>query len=126
MNHPWFIGDSIILEDNIIKTKKDITLSVRFPAEHARSLIEKGSITVDGISLTCFEIGADTFKVALIEHTLNETALHTQKAGDLINLEFDIIGKYVERLMQPHAGTQKSTYKHNRYLKTIQQTPRRK
>lgn len=62
-------------------------------------IIEKGSITIDGISLTVAELGDDYFKVSVIPHTGSETTLLTKKPGDVVNLENDVIGKYVERML---------------------------
>jgi riboflavin synthase len=75
---------------------------VRFslPAELARYVVEKGSITVDGVSLTVVEAGDDFFTVSLIPETLSATTLGSRQVGDLVNLEVDAIAKYVERLMQ--------------------------
>jgi riboflavin synthase len=71
-------------------------LTVRAPATLARSLVEKGSIGVDGVSLTIAEREGETFSVALIPHTLEVTTLGTAKVGDPVNLEVDVIAKYVE------------------------------
>lgn len=75
---------------------------VRFslPNELARYVVEKGSITVDGVSLTVVEAGDDYFSVSLIPETLSATTLGSRAVGDLVNLEVDAIAKYVERLMQ--------------------------
>jgi riboflavin synthase len=75
---------------------------VRFslPADLARYVVEKGSITVDGVSLTVVEAGDDFFTVSLIPETLSATTLGSRQVGDLVNLEVDAIAKYVERLMQ--------------------------
>ena len=64
-------------------------------------IVEKGSITIDGISLTVAYVDAHCFKVSIIPHTQQVTALHDRKVGDIVNLECDIIGKYVEKLMCP-------------------------
>lgn len=72
-----------------------------------RYIIEKGSIAIDGISLTVAKVDADSFSVSIIPHTLSETILAEKKPGDTVNLENDCIGKYVERLMtfdQNHSG----------------------
>ena len=61
--------------------------------------VEKGSIAVNGISLTVFNSGINTFSVAIIPYTYENTAMHALKEGDKVNLEFDIIGKYVAKLM---------------------------
>ena len=63
-------------------------------------VIEKGSITVDGISLTCYNVNKTGFTVAIIPHTFENTNFSKLKAGDTVNLEFDIIGKYVKRLVK--------------------------
>ena len=75
---------------------------VRFslPAELARYVVEKGSITVDGVSLTVVDASDDSFSVSLIPETLAATTLGSRDLGDIVNLEVDAIAKYVERLMQ--------------------------
>ena len=70
------------------------------PAALLRYVVEKGSITVDGISLTVAEALDDGFAVAVIPHTLAVTTLGTRQVGDPVNLEVDIVAKYVERLIQ--------------------------
>ncbi len=70
-------------------------------ADLLRYIVEKGSITIDGISLTVAYVDAHCFKVSIIPHTQQVTALHDRKVGDIVNLECDIIGKYVEKLMRP-------------------------
>ena len=82
-------------------------LRVQMPKEMARYLVEKGSITVDGVSLTCFDVRADSFAIALIPHTMNVTSLGSRNVGDRVNLEVDVIAKYVERLLIPHNGEAK-------------------
>ena len=71
----------------------------RFPTELGRYIAMKGSITVDGISLTIAGLGADWFEVAIIPHTWRETTLGDLKAGDRVNIEVDVLAKYVERLL---------------------------
>jgi riboflavin synthase len=75
--------------------------TVRFglPAQVARYVVEKGSITVDGVSLTVAEVGEDWFSVGLIPTTLKLTTLGHKSVGDPVNLEVDVIAKYVERLL---------------------------
>jgi riboflavin synthase len=75
-------------------------LSVEAPQEVARYLIEKGSIGVDGVSLTVAALDGARFSVALIPHTLDATTLGSASAGDPVNLEVDVIAKYVERLLE--------------------------
>ena len=69
------------------------------PAALSRYIVEKGSITVDGISLTVAGVGADRFTVSLIPETLERTNLGTAEVGVVVNLEVDVLAKYVERLM---------------------------
>ncbi|MCD9152990.1 riboflavin synthase [Aeromicrobium duanguangcaii] len=78
---------------------------VRFslPSELARYVVDKGSITVDGTSLTVVEAGDDWFSVSLIPTTLADTVLGTRQPGDRVNLEVDVIAKYVERLLEKGA-----------------------
>ena len=72
------------------------------PANLARYVVEKGSIAVDGVSLTVAAIGEDRFSVALIPTTLEVTTLGRRAAGDRVNLEVDVVAKYVEKLAMPH------------------------
>jgi riboflavin synthase len=76
---------------------------VRFslPPALARYVVEKGSITVDGISLTVAGVGPDEFSVSLIPTTLRLTTLGTKGVGDPVNLEVDVVAKYVEKLLNP-------------------------
>lgn len=76
-------------------------LQFTLPPNHARYLVEKGSVTIDGISLTVNAVSADGFSVNIIPHTYANTTLGQLKAGDRVNIETDIIGKYVERLTAP-------------------------
>lgn len=71
------------------------------PATLARYLIPKGSIAVDGVSLTLVDVGPDLFSVALIPHTLAVTTLGTLSPGAIVNLEIDLLAKYVEKLLRP-------------------------
>lgn len=71
----------------------------RFPDEIGRYIAMKGSIAVDGISLTVAALGADWFEVAVIPHTWRETTLSELRAGHRVNIEVDVLAKYVERLM---------------------------
>lgn len=75
------------------------TVRVAFPKEIARYLVFKGSVTVEGISLTIANLAEDYFEVAIIPKTWEVTNLSHLKAGDGVNLEVDVIGKYVERLL---------------------------
>ncbi|MER5431544.1 riboflavin synthase [Streptomyces sp. NPDC002588] len=79
-------------------------VKVSLPAELARYVVEKGSVTVDGISLTVVEAGPDYFTVSLIPTTLALTTLGLKQPGDPVNLEVDIVAKYVERLLATTTG----------------------
>lgn len=70
-----------------------------------RYIVEKGSIAIDGISLTVTRVSSTDFSVSLIPHTAKETTLLSKNAGDIVNLENDIVGKYVERLMSTEKGS---------------------
>ena len=72
------------------------------PANVADLLVDKGSVCVDGVSLTVCEPHGDGFYVALIPHTLHETTLGDRAVGDRVNFEADILGKYVQKLLVPH------------------------
>jgi riboflavin synthase len=79
-----------------------------FPLDLGRYIAMKGSITVDGISLTVAGLGDDWFEVAIIPHTWRETNLRELRVGDRINIEVDVLAKYVERLMTPSEDKQES------------------
>jgi riboflavin synthase len=83
----------------------DHYLRVSVPRGLGRYLIPKGSIAIDGMSLTVAEVEGDTFAVWIIPHTLEVTNLRGRKAGDAVNLEFDLLGKYVEKLLTPRLST---------------------
>jgi riboflavin synthase len=76
----------------------------RFPKELGRYIAMKGSITVDGISLTVAGLGRDWFEVAIIPHTWRETTLADLKSGHRVNIEVDVLAKYVERLLEHGVG----------------------
>lgn len=80
-------------------------LDVTAPASVTRYLVEKGSVAVDGVSLTVAALIGDGFRVAVIPHTARVTTLGTKTEGDPVNLEVDVIAKYVERLVVPFQST---------------------
>ncbi len=85
-------------------------LEVAVPAEHLRMMVEKGSVALDGISLTVNWVGLDRFGLNIIPHTMEATTLHLAKQGDSVNIETDLIGKYVARLLnRDEAGTEGPT-----------------
>ena len=77
-------------------------LVIRIPRDLMQLIVEKGSVTVDGISLTAFDLTADTFRVAVIPHTTAVTTLGVRKPGDAVNIEMDVLAKHVEKLVAPH------------------------
>ena len=77
-------------------------LVIRLPRDLMHLIVEKGSVTVDGISLTAFDLTADTFRVAVIPHTTTVTTLGVRKPGDAVNIEMDVLAKHVQRLVEPH------------------------
>jgi len=94
-----------------VDTSDGYVLSVDFPAEYADLVIPKGSITINGVSLTVVNPTGNTLSVALIPHTLESTTLKSLQAGDPVNLEFDMIGKYIVNILerrQDHAKSPKS------------------
>ncbi len=78
-----------------------VWVTIQAPREILRLIVEKGSIAIDGISLTVADLGTSFFKVSIIPHTGEETILLRKHKGDIVNLENDIVGKYVERLLSP-------------------------
>jgi len=76
-------------------------LVVRIPRDLMHLIVEKGSVTVDGISLTAFNLTSDTFCVAVIPHTAQVTTLSVRKIGDKVNIEMDMMAKHIERMNPP-------------------------
>ncbi len=81
-----------------------VVIGMEVPADWARYLVPKGSVAIDGISLTVNDVTDNRFSVSVIPHTLAATTLADCKAGDAVNIETDILGKYVERLLGHGAG----------------------
>ncbi|WIH87290.1 riboflavin synthase [Brachyspira pilosicoli] len=87
---------------SIKSMKKDdnaIILTIEVSKHLMKYIVEKGSVAVDGISLTVASLTDNSFSIAVIPHTLKETVLYYKKEGDKVNIENDVIGKYVERLL---------------------------
>jgi riboflavin synthase len=76
-------------------------LEIEAPAAILRYCVEKGSITVDGVALTVTNLTGESFEVALVQHTLDVTTLGALEPGDPVNLEVDVLAKYVEKLIGP-------------------------
>jgi riboflavin synthase len=80
---------------------KNLYLQIKVPSSHRHYLVDKGCIAVDGCSLTVCDVVGNSFAVWLIPHTLGKTNLIGRKAGERLNLEFDLLAKYVEKLSLP-------------------------
>lgn len=91
--------DGVGSVEEIASEGEGIRLTIAPPDRLLRFIVEKGSITVDGVSLTVADLDRTTFQIALIPHTLSVTTFGTASVGDTVNLEVDILAKYVERLM---------------------------
>jgi len=84
----------------------NIVFSFRFPADFARYIAAKGSVAIDGISLTVNSVGTDSFSVNVIPHTASRTTLLERRVGDQVNIETDLLCRYLERLLAGKDGQQ--------------------
>jgi|SRR5579863_5821989 riboflavin synthase len=91
--------DAIARVTSVVEDARSRRLAIGVPAALMRYIARKGSVTLDGVSLTVNEVGSDSFGVNLIPHTLAVTTLGALKAGDTVNLEVDQLARYVERLL---------------------------
>ena len=89
--------DGLATLDSRVDNAEWATFWFQVPGNLTRQMASKGSVTVDGVSLTLVDVEADRFSVALIPHTLSVTTLGARKLGDSVNIETDILAKYVER-----------------------------
>jgi riboflavin synthase len=89
---------------DIKKLSNSHFIKISFPKEFTQYLIYVGSVAIDGVSMTVAELGEDDFSIGIIPHTWEETIFAVKKPGDVVNLEFDVLGKYVERIMQGKAS----------------------
>ncbi|WP_446898801.1 riboflavin synthase [Clostridium sp. LBM24168] len=89
------VGKVVDVHDEDIST----WLEIEIPLDLMKYVVLKGSISLDGVSLTIARLNKNSFSVSLIPHTKGETMLYYRKTGDLVNIECDLVGKYVERLM---------------------------
>jgi riboflavin synthase len=90
---------------SVVPDENAVIIEIGIPDALSRYIVAKGSVTVDGVSLTVAEVRTSSFTVWTIPHTREVTTLGIRKAGDLVNIECDILGKYVERLLQ-HDGNE--------------------
>ena len=84
----------------VTKGAGSLVMTIRVPHELASYIVEKGSVAVDGVSLTVNRIAGDEFQVVVIPYTVTNTTLGRKRAGDRVNIEVDLIGKYIKRFMQ--------------------------
>ena len=98
----WVLGhvDAMGRVQALYRESSGWTLIVEFPTQYRRFIVEKGSIAVEGISLTPYDLDGGSFRCAIIPETYESTVLKEQRRGDSVNLEFDILAKYVERMMR--------------------------
>ncbi|MFB6286896.1 MAG: riboflavin synthase [Candidatus Bipolaricaulia bacterium] len=94
--HVDAVGEVTAIE--ILDDHWEFTFAV--DSQHDALLIEKGSVAVDGISLTCYDVSQGRFRVAVIPHTLRETTLQGLSPRDRVNVEFDMLGKYVQKQLR--------------------------
>jgi riboflavin synthase len=92
--------DGVATVADVRPVDRGVEMSFQVPADLRRYLVEKGSVTVDGVSLTVSALDGERFGVALIPYTLEATTLGTAKTGDRVNIEVDVVAKYVERLVK--------------------------
>jgi len=97
--------DTIGSISNIDSQGNSIKISVRYPKESQTLLVMRGSIAINGVSLTITELENDTFVVNVIPHSQDMTTIKNWKTGNNVNLEFDLIGKYIARLRNIESGT---------------------
>lgn len=91
--------DGIGKIESIEKEENAIWYTISVKSQLMKYIVEKGSIAIDGISLTVVEVENQKFKVSIIPHTQKETNLGLKNKNDMVNIECDIIGKYIEKLM---------------------------
>lgn len=101
--------DGVGTISNVKKDDNAIWYTITVDSSILKHIVEKGSIAIDGISLTVAKITADNFSVSIIPHTAKETILPERGIGDEVNLENDIIGKYVEKFVNPEKTTKKES-----------------
>jgi riboflavin synthase len=86
-----------------------VLFEIEYPTGYEKFLIEKGSVGVDGVSLTVVAVAPSTFQISMIPHTIENTIFKYRKVGDRVNLEFDMIAKYIQKMIAPGSGEGKIT-----------------
>ncbi len=100
-------GQAVVTAIRRVGDMVEMTFEVQ--SSRAEEMIEKGSVALDGISLTIASLRQNTFTVALIPHTLKQTTLGNKRVGDTLNLETDLIGKYVKRFISTPGGRERNS-----------------
>jgi len=98
----WVLGhvDAVGRIAALFRDGSGWTLIVEYPTQHRRYMVEKGSVAVEGISLTPYDLDGRSFRCAIVPETHETTVLKERRPGGRVNLEFDILAKYVERMMR--------------------------
>ena len=89
--------------ESVMELSNSHFMTISFPKNFQQYLIYVGSVAIDGVSMTVAEVTDNTFSVGIIPHTWIETVFSSKKPGDSVNLEFDVLGKYVEKIMEGKA-----------------------
>jgi len=96
--------DTVGTVKELVQSKGEVRLVINFDTKYRQLVVDKGSITVNGVALTVTETNGNSFGVALIPYTLEHTNLGSLAKGSLVNLEFDVIGKYITKALEPYAA----------------------
>ncbi|PLX98947.1 MAG: riboflavin synthase [Desulfuromonas sp.] len=96
--------DCVGMVDSVRREQNAVVIMLTVPDDYARYLVAKGSVAIDGISLTINTVDNSSFSVSIIPHTLSATTLVDCQPGRLVNIETDILGKYIERLLGQGSG----------------------
>ncbi len=102
--------DTIGKVEDVKELSNSHWLTISFPEKFKQYLIYVGSVAIDGVSMTVAELKNNSFSVGIIPHTWKETIFADKKIGDTVNLEFDVLGKYVERIMETKSEGESSIF----------------
>ncbi len=108
--------DTVGTVSGVEKRQNAVIISINVPVAYARYLVAKGSVAIDGISLTVNEVLTESFSVSIIPHTLAATTLADCREGAKVNIETDILGKYIERLLGASHGEGKPSQLTSEFL----------
>ncbi len=96
--------DTVGKVEALIKSGGEVRLTIALGSKYSNMVVDKGAVTINGVSLTVASCTNSNFSVALVPYTLSHTTLSNLEMGSLVNLEFDILGKYVNKIMESHAN----------------------